>query len=130
MNHQPSTISPPGGLPGGEHRGWSRRMVLWSVALAALLLLLAGAGASWRQFHLMYCRRLMASSNLDTRLEGLGGIAEKHLRTGMTREEVKRLFGAQFVKDQDGGCEVSAGGDGVRLKFDESGRLDTWWWYP
>jgi hypothetical protein len=105
-------------------------MLLWSAALAAFLLLLAWGGTNWKAFHLAYCRHLLASRDVGTRLKGLGAIADTHLRAGLTREEVRRLFGAEFVRDQDGGCEVSAGGDGLRLTFDESGRLDTWWWYP
>ena len=54
----------------------------------------------------------------------------KSAEMGTLREEVRRLFGAASVRDEDWGCEVSAGGDGLRLKFDAAGRLDTWWWYP
>jgi hypothetical protein len=97
MEHTPH----PGPLPQGErgakrqdseHRGWSWKMIIWSVALAAFLLLAAWGAANWRPLHLACCRRMLASDSNWWQETGTRGIVRRHLRPGMTVEEARDMF--------------------------------------
>ena len=70
----------------------SRRMVVWLVVLPVVFLLLALAAANWRVFHLAYCKTLLRSSDPAKCGRGITGVADWHVRTGMSLEEVQRLF--------------------------------------
>ncbi len=79
----------------------SKRMIVWLVIAPIVLLLLAFAGANWKTFHLAYCKRLMRSSNPDTKYRGLSTMAEVHFTKGMSRQEVSRLLSPLKVYSMD-----------------------------
>jgi len=66
-------------------------MIVWLVAVPAVLLLLAFAGAKWKVFHLAYCKHLLRSSDPKARNRGFEKIMRTHLKGGMDIEEVQRL---------------------------------------
>jgi hypothetical protein len=106
-------------------------MILWSAALAAFLLALAWGAANWKFFDLLYCKQLLKSRDVYTRMDGADRIWLRHLRPGMTREEVIRLFHPLPVKhDDDRGYFVAFDGDALCFSFDEDGKLAASWWYP
>ncbi len=129
----------------GRPNFW-RATVLWSLVLAAVAFGAAWSAANWKLFHLAYCRRLMASGNEDRQLDGIAKAAATHLRPGLTKEEVKRIFSPVRF---DGPMEGSSAdmklsrngegfylahpvslGDGIALVFDTEGRLEKWWEVP
>jgi len=76
----------------------SRRMLVWMIAVPAVLLLLALAGANWRVFHLAYCKRLMRSDDPRERARGLEMVLEHHIEKGITVEEVRRRIAPLKMK--------------------------------
>lgn len=114
-----------------------RRVILWSAALAGLLLCLAWCGANWKVFHLAWCRHLMSSRDGETRNRGVAGVCGAHLRKGMTVGEVRRLFRPLALTAGQGpeapravSYPMYVGGLGhqgwMALTFDERGRLAGW----
>jgi hypothetical protein len=91
MSEVPSEVPSPA-PPTVEHRGWSRRMVFWSVALAAFLLASAWGAANWKVFHLAYCKHLMKSTDPADQLKGTELVLQMHLSRGMTVEEVRKTL--------------------------------------
>lgn len=116
--------------------GRSRRMIVWLVALPAVLLLLALAGANWKVFHLAYCRRLIRSSDASDQRKGAYMVIDTHVRNGMPLQEVRELLRpAELVKAHTEdrtyprGWSVVVVGEGYKINplctlyFDEQGRL-------
>jgi hypothetical protein len=76
-----------------EHRGWSVKMIAWSAALAAFLLLAAWGAANWRVFHLAYCKHLLRSGDPAKVAKALRLIPKfDHVRVGMTYQEVCKIM--------------------------------------
>jgi hypothetical protein len=76
--------------PAPKRRPW--RMLFWMVIAPAAVLLLVLAGANWRFFHLAYCRHLLRSSDHRDRSKGMDMIFKRHLREGMSQEEVRSVL--------------------------------------
>jgi hypothetical protein len=129
-----------------ETRGSWRATVIWSLVLAVLAFGAVWAVTGWKTFHLAYCHRLIASKDEDRQIQGILKVAATHLRPGLAREEVARLFAPARLdgpvegspnnmhksKTGDGfylAHPVSAD-DGVALVFDPDGRLVKWWTVP
>ena len=117
--------------PAAEHRGWSRKMILWSAAFAAFLLLAAWGVANWRKIHLAYCQYLLGSSDSTQRDRGTYLVLRTHVQPGMTREEVSKLLAPVKVVPSTGRtCMFALTDKGsvtgmtiVVLEFDGEGRL-------
>jgi len=127
--------------PAAEHRGWSLKMILWSAALAAVLLLAAWGAANWKVFHLAYCKHLIGSNDLEKRHRGIYMVLRTHVRPGMTCEQVNNLLSpinietlhpTKYDLDTGGGYyylfalrlrESAFGGVDVVLRFDDQGRI-------
>ena len=68
-------------------------MIVWSVALAAVLLLAAWGAANWRVFHLAYCRHLLRSGNQEEIAKALRLMPKHgHIHVGMSYQEVCDLL--------------------------------------
>ena len=107
----PSTIVP--ASPPADHRGWVRRMVLWSAALAVPLLLLAWGAANWKAFTKAYCRHLLASGSGEKQARALQMVCQYHLlEPGMTEVEV-----VQHLRPLVSSGEVSSDGKELRARF-------------
>jgi len=118
-----------------EHRGWSRKMILWSAALAAFLLLAAWGAANWRVFHLVYCRHLMASKDDEAQSKAIDLILQYHLRKGMTVEQVRAVLRPTELKHGEEGWYSrnqlwEEQGYCLMFEFDSAGRLEHWYTYP
>ncbi len=114
-------------------------MIVWLVAVPAVLLLLAFAGANWKVFHLAYARHLLRSEDPGEQGRGLTMIERSHLKQGMTEEEVARLVHPVKMKEErhspderKAGVSVEsaihARSTGILLQF-RDGRLLRFGWY-
>ena len=123
-----------------------RAAIIWSLVLAVVALGGAWTVVNWRTLHLAYCKRFLASKDEARQIEGIEKVAARHLRPGLTRDEVSRLFTPMRF---DGPFEGSPGDlrrsktgagfylvhpisldDGLALVFDPAGRLQKWWTVP
>ena len=123
--------APPTAPPAAEHRGWSRKMVLWSAALAAFLLLAAWGAANWKVFHLAYCKHLISSSDPEKQYRGMELIEKHHLRKGMTLEEVRKIMAPLQLRkgEADGDLQIYTAANSateIMFDFDERGHLTDW----
>ena len=114
--------------PTAEHRGWSRKMILWSVALAAFLLTAAWGAANWKAFHLAYCKHLISSSDPEKQYRGMELIEKRHLRKGMTVDEVRKVMAPLQLRKNaaDGDLQSYTVEVIFQFDFDEHGRLTDW----
>lgn len=115
-------------------------MIVWLVALPAVLLALAFAGANWKKFDLWRCRRMLASNDMDDKLNGLELIRWRHLRQGLTLEDCRRLFAPLLIEEETDPDITLLKGEreflvhpagrmqGLILVFDADGRLLFWDW--
>jgi hypothetical protein len=129
--------------PPAEHRGWLRRMFLWSAGLALVLLAGTWCAANWTRFHLIYCQRaLLASKSEQRQQEGLALIEKYHVRPGMSLEAVSRVIrplemsehkvpnyppregrSPDTIRSYAVYCPSTGGYPGPMLDFDENGCL-------
>jgi len=114
--------------PAAQHPGWSRKMILWSTALAAVLLLGAWGTANWKAFHLAYCKHLMKSSDPSDQSKGVELVLKVHLSRAMSTADVRKaLYPAEFeMKTDTLGWTDHPGAEwhryrGWHIEFDESG---------
>ena len=129
-----------------EARESWRSAIIWSVALAAFSLGAAWTIANWEVLHLVWCRHLLSSKDEMRQIDGIQKVALTHLRAGLTKDEVVKLF---WPVRMDGPMEGSsadyhlsktetgfyvvhplADGDGCALVFDERDKLVKWWIVP
>ena len=127
-------------------RGSWRATIIWSLVLAVVALGGAWAAANWKTLHLAYCKRFLASKDEGRQIEGIQRVAARHLRPGLTRDEVRQLFApVRFDGPFEGSpnsLQLSKTGtgfylvhpmsldDGVALVFDPAGKLQKWWTVP
>ena len=132
-----------GSSPAAEQRGWSVKMIAWSAALAAVLLLTAWGAANWKVFHLAYCKHLLRSMDLEDQGQALKLIEHTHLAAGMSKVQVEQIVSPHPVVslpsprayyDEGYTHAVILPGYphyGLQLDFDADGMLVKWrttWW--
>jgi outer membrane protein assembly factor BamE (lipoprotein component of BamABCDE complex) len=129
-----------------ERRGWSRRMIVWSVVLVVVAFAAAWGVSNWKIVYYWHCKRLMRSPEVERQVEGLQKMGALQLKPGLTREQVRNIFSPLLV---DGPLEGEpsdykkaaretgfylahppADDDGIALVFDAAGRLEKWWTVP
>jgi hypothetical protein len=129
-----------------EHRGWSRRMIVWSVALVVVAFGAAWGAANWKVVYYWQCKRMMSSKDVNKQVEGLQKMAALQLKPGLTLDRVCKIFEPLLVDGPlEGGpsdykkskletgfylAHPPADDDGVALMFDAAGRLEKWWIVP
>ena len=127
-------------------RGSWRATIIWSLVLAVVALGGTWTAANWKTLHLAYCKRLLASKDQARQIEGIQKVTTTHLRSGLTRDQVRRLFTPMRFdgpfEGAPGDLRLSKTGagfylvhpmsldDGVALVFDPAGRLQKWWTVP
>lgn len=123
-----------------------RATIIWSLVLALLAFGAVWAITGWKTFHLAYCKRLMASENAERQIEGIMKAGATHLRQGLSRQEVERIFSparldgpmqgsySNLKKSTPGEgfylAHPRSTDDGIALVFDQDNKLVRWWTAP